>query len=226
MQPLNTCGIYAITCTVTGKAYIGSAVNIPQRWAVHKHLLGQGKHHSPHLQRAWDKYGAQAFVFSILEVIESDNDLVTAEQKWMDAYQSYDDRYGYNICRTAGSTLGREMSDKAKAALLAANLGRPLSAEHRAKMSARRLGKPLSEKTKARVSAALKGKPKSAEAVARQSKSWVVVDPGGNEQPVHNLKAFCREHRLDASHMVKVAKGQWKQHNGWKCRYAEEAGGR
>jgi group I intron endonuclease len=58
-------GIYLITNTVTGKVYIGQAVNIRRRWESHRHYLAAGTHRNCHLQRSWIKRGPEAFVFSI-----------------------------------------------------------------------------------------------------------------------------------------------------------------
>lgn len=90
-----TCGIYQIKNTVTGKVYIGSSWNIEQRWRSHRHELRYGKHHSPHLQSAWNKYGPDKFSFLILEECSRD-DVVNREQFHMDLFKSYDREYGYN----------------------------------------------------------------------------------------------------------------------------------
>lgn len=58
-------GIYQILCKPTGKVYIGSAVWIAKRKRHHREALLAGKHHSQYLQKAWDKYGPEAFEFSI-----------------------------------------------------------------------------------------------------------------------------------------------------------------
>ena len=54
---------YAIKNIVTGEAYVGSTANWRLRKNSHLHLLRKGAHHSVWLQRAWNKYGAQHFVF-------------------------------------------------------------------------------------------------------------------------------------------------------------------
>ena len=51
----NTSGVYQITNKVTGKFYIGSAVNFRKRWNTHKSCLRNNKHANKHLQRAWNK---------------------------------------------------------------------------------------------------------------------------------------------------------------------------
>ncbi len=102
-------GIYKIENTVNCKCYIGSAIYFAARWGVHRHHLNQGRHHSRYLQRAWNKYGADAFVFSKLLVCDR-KDLLYYEQLCLDAYKP-----AYNICRTAGSALGLRMNDAQKA---------------------------------------------------------------------------------------------------------------
>lgn len=58
-------GIYVITNMTTGTVYIGQAVNIRRRWESHRHYLAANKHGNRYLQNAWNKYGADAFKFSI-----------------------------------------------------------------------------------------------------------------------------------------------------------------
>ena len=66
-------GIYRILCAPSGKAYIGSSKNIVARWAAHRSKLRLNKHGNPHLQYAWNMYGAEAFIFEIVEELEPDN---------------------------------------------------------------------------------------------------------------------------------------------------------
>lgn len=58
-------GIYKITCSISGKIYIGQTTNMKKRWSDHLYFLGKGKHHSRYLQRIYNKYGASCFIFSI-----------------------------------------------------------------------------------------------------------------------------------------------------------------
>ena len=66
-------GIYSILHNDSGKIYIGSSINIKQRWNAHRSALNRGKHSNPHLQNAWSKHGKDAFTFSILEEVIADN---------------------------------------------------------------------------------------------------------------------------------------------------------
>ena len=67
----DTSGIYKIVNRVTGKCYVGQSVTIKKRIREHFRLLRQGKHSNPHLQRAFDKYGPDAF-YGEMEVECSD----------------------------------------------------------------------------------------------------------------------------------------------------------
>lgn len=99
-------GIYQIKNLVNGKIYIGSSVKIKDRWSQHISQLSKNKHHSKHLQSSWNKYGQSNFEFSIIEIINDLNIILEREQFYLDFYQSYDSKYGYNNSTKAGSCLG------------------------------------------------------------------------------------------------------------------------
>lgn len=103
-------GIYRITNKANGKIYIGSAVNFSQRWGMHLHQLRKGTHHSVMLQRAFNKYGEESFLFEKILLCEK-SDLIFYEQIKLDDEKPYDPLIGYNICATAGSSIGVKMSD-------------------------------------------------------------------------------------------------------------------
>ena len=50
-------GIYKITNTINNQIYIGSAIDIKDRWRCHKRDLLKYKHYNKKLQHAWNKYG-------------------------------------------------------------------------------------------------------------------------------------------------------------------------
>src|SRR5579872_30598 len=77
-------GIYIITNTGTGDCYIGSSTNVEKRLTRHRYMLRLGEHHSKLLQKAWDQYGEDAFVFDVLEIVPDLNKLVKVEQCYLD----------------------------------------------------------------------------------------------------------------------------------------------
>jgi group I intron endonuclease len=65
-------GIYKIEHRDSSRCYIGSSNNIEVRWQKHIQALKRGTHHSKYMQRVWDKYGSEAFVFSVLLICSVD----------------------------------------------------------------------------------------------------------------------------------------------------------
>lgn len=120
---------------ISKRGYVGSASkNLRRRANNHRSELQRGVHGNIHLQRAWRKYGEDAFEFLVLEECEPEACL-DREQYWMDYHDSY--RSGYNRCPTAYSFRGRRHSTRTKRLISAANSGRAMTPENRAAMSAR-----------------------------------------------------------------------------------------
>jgi group I intron endonuclease len=131
MKRKRDCGIYRITNTANGKIYIGSAVNLPQRWSDHRWNLERGLHPNRHLQSAWNKYGGEAFVCDV-QVRVSEALLIETEQEYLDRFTPYDPSIGYNISKIAGSTLGISCTPEKAAKIGNANRGRIRSEAHKA----------------------------------------------------------------------------------------------
>ena len=93
-------GIYQIICTLNGRRYIGSSNNIVRRSRMHVWKLQKGKHHSKHLQRAWNKYGEVNFTIEILERA-SICQLEQLEQWYIDNWKPE-----YNDCQSVASCRG------------------------------------------------------------------------------------------------------------------------
>lgn len=93
---MNKSGIYMIMNTYNNKCYVGSTSNFRKRKSQHFRSLLLNKHHSQHLQKAYNKYGKEKFVFIILEecVIEK---LTDREIFWINLKDSLNPKYGYNI---------------------------------------------------------------------------------------------------------------------------------
>src|SRR5579859_5751742 len=98
----NVSGIYRITCTTNGMFYIGSAVNLYRRWVTHRSDLRNNKHRNPKMQRAFNKYGEEAFAFEVLELVLLPEMLIAREQHYFDTMKPFGKR-GYNIAKVAGS---------------------------------------------------------------------------------------------------------------------------
>ncbi|WP_312284666.1 GIY-YIG nuclease family protein [Yokenella regensburgei] len=103
-------GVYQITNTVTGEAYIGSTVNISGRWSSHRCKLKKGCHGNRNLQASWDKYGSSCFVLSVLQIVSDKSELIPAEQSFFDLLNPV-----FNIAPNAGNSLGVKHTEESKA---------------------------------------------------------------------------------------------------------------
>jgi len=83
-------------------------MKIAKRWQRHLFVLKNGIHENRYLQRAWNKYGAEAFKWIILEEVTDPTELVPTEQKWIDYYQAAHPDKGFNINASAYSPLGNK----------------------------------------------------------------------------------------------------------------------
>lgn len=88
------CGIYWIRNKINGKFYIGSSKNIRRRWIRHVSNLNKNIHENEHLQRAWNKYGKEAFKFEVLEETTAEK-RIAIEQWYLDNTSCCSN--GYNL---------------------------------------------------------------------------------------------------------------------------------
>lgn len=107
-----TQGIYRIRNLINNKIYIGSScTSLSKRFIIHKHYLRKNKHHSAHLQRAWNKYGEENFRFEIVELCNKELCLIR-EQEYIDSFNTV--KMGYNVCPIAINCKGRKVSIKTR----------------------------------------------------------------------------------------------------------------
>lgn len=108
MQDGHQSGIYCIENTTTGKKYIGQSNNIQSRWSKHKSELKNNKHHNDYLQKAWNKYGQNDFIFYVLEYCEIAR-LDEREIHYINLYDTLNRDNGYNL--TSGGQFKKQYSD-------------------------------------------------------------------------------------------------------------------
>ena len=149
-------GIYRILNTVNGKQYIGSSKDLDSRKNKHFNRLNRNDHENEHLQRAFNIYGEQAFLFEILLEC-SEGDLIQEEQQFIDEAVAQNGRENlYNICPTADR---RIIAEETRKKISIANSGRHPSEETKKKQSLANsgenhpnFGEPRSEETKKKLS--------------------------------------------------------------------------
>lgn len=115
-------GIYKIINKINNKTYIGSSTDIKKRWRDHKWYLKENKHHNPHLQSAWNKYGKENFEF-IVELECSVDELLSFENSFILKYNSMNRDYGYNVNDPRKIILGGECKENTKKILSERMLG-------------------------------------------------------------------------------------------------------
>jgi len=130
-------GIYRIRNLLTDDIYVGSAsLSFHARYRCHLTTLNKSKHRNKHLQRAWDKYGGNNFVFELLEYCSPEK-CIEKEQFYLDALNPK-----YNINRRAENCRGikhslefrKKISDRMKGTI-PWNKGRKFNEQTRTKMS-------------------------------------------------------------------------------------------
>ena len=92
---MKICGIYTITNSINNKLYIGLSTDIAGRLTQHKYELKASTHINKHLQKAWNKYGEQSFLFEILVECEEEY-LFSEEHYWCTILNTHNRLYGYN----------------------------------------------------------------------------------------------------------------------------------
>jgi group I intron endonuclease len=99
-------GVFQVKNTANGKVLLGSSLNLEGPLNAHKFMLTTGHHQNKTLQSEWNDYGADKFVFEILQVVKVTNDpdfnlkdeLTLLEQIWLEKLEPFGER-GYNIDR-------------------------------------------------------------------------------------------------------------------------------
>jgi group I intron endonuclease len=156
-------GIYLWENIENGKIYIGSSINLSRRLTSYYNLKHLAKYPTRYINNALLKGGYSAFALHILEYCDKE-DLIKREQYYFDLLKP-----NYNICSTAGSTLGRlhlkDSKEKISASKLNTNLekdnhfyGKTHTEEAKLKMRESKLSKTISNKTKEKISVTMTGR--------------------------------------------------------------------
>lgn len=146
-------GVYAIIHRESEKFYIGSAMNLGARLSAHRCHLRIGDHPNSKLQRAWNKYGADAFEFAVLHTCPAE-ERRAREQDAIDRLHP-----GYNIALYVDAPAkGLKATPETCKKISDGLKGKPKSAAHRAALSIAKTGIPLSEAAKEKLSVAFTGR--------------------------------------------------------------------
>lgn len=128
-------GIYKIESKIKPeRIYIGSSINIGNRWTCHLSNLRLNKHGSMKLQNHCNKYGIDDLIFKIITQCERE-DLIRMEQKYIDFYKPY-----FNTRIFADNNIGIERSLEYKEKMSKVKKGFSHSEETKLKMRNNHVG--------------------------------------------------------------------------------------
>lgn len=231
--------IYSINNTSTNQSYVGSTINFHRRISTHLRILRRNCHHSPYLQNSFNKYGEQSFVFSVLEILDDPNKLISKEQYWIDTLQPE-----FNVLKVANSHLGarrtREVCEKISRALT----GKKLSNETKQKIRICNLGKRHTLETRNKISESNKGKHNVSKELrlllSALNKNKIISEQHKDQirrklsRPVNqftkdgqhiasfvSIKEAARITKTNEGHISQVAKGKRKTANKFIWRYQD-----
>lgn len=104
MERVKPAGIYQVKNTLNGRMFLGSSLNLEGPLNRHKFMLKIGSHTNKSLQNDWNEFGAENFVFEILEevnVVDSPNfnlndELTLLEMIWLEKLNPVENGYNLN----------------------------------------------------------------------------------------------------------------------------------
>jgi group I intron endonuclease len=145
--------IYRITNMANDHYYIGSAESFERRRWQHTYALKRNEHKNPRLQAAWNKYGAEMFVFEILETVPEGRHTFDVENTYLMKCVGQPDCYNINVDAFV-PRLGIPHTEAAKAKTSQNRKGKAAGANHY------RYGTTLSEEVRVKIGDTQRGKPK------------------------------------------------------------------
>lgn len=200
--------IYKIINVKNNKFYVGSAVNFERRKAKHLWRLRRGDHSNRYLQASWDKYGENAFVFAVVQEVPLSENLLVAENVWLQEHVGKP--YCYNLATDAlapglgmfgplNPSYGKRFNHtpEAKARIGAAAKARVQTETEKEKRRKTMLGHKMPITTREKISLSLLGdknpnygKPRSDAFKAKVSKAVEAVDPTGEVTTFPSIAAL------------------------------------
>lgn len=189
-------GIYVIENVVNGHFYVGQANDLQRRFNEHSSLLQRNKHANAHLQRAFNKYGSEAFVMFMMQPC-CEPDLDRIEQEWVDLF--------WDGCKTCYNI-------KAEASKPPSRKGAKLTPEQLRMWSEVKKGKKFTKEHKQKIGEAHKGQTYMAKTYSVR----LLAPDGSVFGPITNLNAFSKTHGLLPQGLGALIRGKISQTKGWR----------
>ena len=197
-------GVYGILNNNNGLVYIGSSNNIDGRWNRHRSRLNKNTHSNNYLQKAWNKYGEEAFEFFIFEECLED-DLITLEQFYVEYYCSYERDKGYNIAIVVDAPMrGRKQTIESRKKMSKANGGDKFKGENNPNY-----GNKYSKETREKLSKLNSGKnnPNYGKKLSEEAREKIAEAHRGtklSEETKRKISEAKRGKKLTEEHKAKL----------------------
>lgn len=132
-------GTYYIKNKLTNKFYIGSSIDIVERFSHHKRTLRSNTHHNKFLQHSWNKYKEENFEFIILDTCLSACECIEKEQILLN--ENFGKKHCYNLSSSSIHPINVTLSEETKKKISLAKLGHNHSLSTKIKMKNRESSK-------------------------------------------------------------------------------------
>lgn len=214
--------IYEIRNLTTNKRYIGRTQSPEKRKHRHFNDLKNGRHHCIYLQRSYNKYGVSNFKFTILEEVETFEEVCDRELYYLN---SGEDLYNISKLSTGGDLISYHPNKnkiRQKISKASKEYWDNMTPEERQRRSNKLKGKnnpnydnrgennplygiPLSEEHKKKISKSNKGKKMSQEAIAKANQHRKGKIPWNKGK---TLSPLTEEHKRKLSKSLKGRKNE------------------
>lgn len=220
-------GVYQIKNLITNKTYIGSSTKLNMRKNKHFSDLKLNKHKNQHLQNSYNKYGKENFKFNILYTCDTINDLILAEQIFINVFKPE-----YNIRTIAKNNSGFKHTVATKKKMSLSSLGHPCTKETKRKIgnankgNKHNIGRKMSSVTKEKIrkihigNKYSLGRKQSREEVLKRMKSVIQYDLNGNIiKEYESVLAATKAIKGSSGNITKCCKGILNTYKGYKWKY-------